>query len=128
MFVLIVDDNLLSCTRLLAQARAAGWQARAVGVGPEALTLARQRRPDAIVVNLAGSSREAALFIQALTAEPDLAPIPVLGFCGHRETRRREAALAAGCDRVVSNSAVVRNLPDLVIELVSPASGIARER
>jgi len=127
-FVLIVDDNLLFCTRLLGQAQAAGWQARAVGFGPEALTLARQRRPTAIVVNLAGASRAATLFIQAVKGEPDLAPIPVIGFCGHREIQRREAALAAGCDRVVSNSAVIRDLPGLITGLVVHTSGIAQER
>jgi CheY-like chemotaxis protein len=119
--VLIVDDNLLSCTRLLSQAQAAGWQARALGLGPEGLTQARQRRPDAIVVNLAAASSDAALFIQALKAEPDLAPIPVLGFCGHRETRRREAAFAAGCDRVVSNSSISSGLVGLVTTLVAGA-------
>jgi two-component system OmpR family response regulator len=120
MRVLIVDDNLLSCTRLLSQAQAAGWQARALGLGPEGLTQARQRRPDAIVVNLAASSN-AALFIQALKAEPDLAPIPVLGFCGHREARRREAAFAAGCDRVVTNLSISTELVGLVTTLVAGA-------
>jgi hypothetical protein len=53
MFVLVVDDNLLFATRLLGQIRRAGWGAAAVGIGPQSLPLARQRRPDAIVVNLA---------------------------------------------------------------------------
>jgi CheY-like chemotaxis protein len=119
--VLVVDGNLLSCTRLLSQARAAGWQAQAVGLGPEGLTLARQRRPDAIIVNLAAGASDATLFVRALKAEPDLAPIPVLGFCGHRESRRREAALAAGCDRVVSNSSMSAQLPALVEMLVAGA-------
>ena len=122
MFVLVVDDNLLSCTRLLNQARAAGWQAGGVGLGAEALVLARQRRPAAIVVNLAANSHDPALFIQALKAEPDLAPIPVLGFCGHRERARRDAALGAGCDRVVSNSSVAANLSSLIQQLVRRVS------
>jgi CheY-like chemotaxis protein len=125
MRVLIVDDNLLSCTRLLAQARAAGWHAQAAGPGPEGLTGARQHRPDVIVVNLATASTDATLFIRALRAEPDLALVPVLGFCGHRETRRREGAIAAGCDRVVTNSAVASDLRALVESLVSRASPVS---
>lgn len=121
MFVLVVDDNLLSCTRLLSQLQGAGWQAAAVGLGAEGLTLARQRRPAAIVVNLAPTTRDASLFIRALKAEPDLTEIPVLGFCGHREKDRREAAMAAGCDQVVSNSAVSTGLSTLVQALITRA-------
>ncbi len=123
MFVLVVDDNLLSCTRLLSQLHAAGWQAVAVGLGPEALTLARQRGPAAIVVNLASGVRDAALFISALKAEPDLAAIPVLGFCGHREAARREAAVAAGCDQITSNSSVSRELSTLIQALIAKTGG-----
>jgi two-component system OmpR family response regulator len=126
MRVLIVDDNLLSCTRLLAQAQAAGWQARAVGPGADALVQARQHRPDAIVVNLAAASADAALFIRALRAEPDLASVPTLGFCGHRDARRREGAAAAGCDRIVTNSAVASGLRTLVEGLIAPASPMGR--
>jgi two-component system cell cycle response regulator DivK len=124
--VLVVDDNLLSCTRLLSQLQAAGWQAAAVGFGPEGLTQARQRRPDVVVVNLAAHASDATLFVRALKAEPDLAAIPVLGFCGHRETRRREAALAAGCDRVVSNSSVSAGLPALITTLVAGSARVHR--
>lgn len=126
MFVLVVDDNLLSCTRLLARFRAAGWDARAVGVGPDALTLARQRRPDAVIVNLASPGGDAPLFVRALKGEPDLAPIPVLGFCGHRDARRREAGQAAGCERVVSNSAVASDAAQLVVGLLAEA-GMPRQ-
>lgn len=126
MLVLVVDDNLLSYTRLINQAQAAGWQARAVGPGPEGLTMARQHRPGAIVINLAAASHDAVLFIRALKAEPDLAPIPVLGFCGHREVRRREAAVAAGCDRVVTNSAVSADLPALVNALIDASNPVGQ--
>ncbi len=120
-FVLVVDENLLSCTRLLSQLQGAGWQSAAVGLGPVGLIRARQRRPAAIVVNLAPTARDATLFIRALKAEPDLTDIPVLGFCGHRETARREAALAAGCDRVVSNSSVSTQLANLVQAMIGDA-------
>lgn len=126
MFILVVDDNLLSCTRLLSQLRGAGWKATAVGLGPEALTRARQHRPDMIVVNLAAVSADATLFVRALKGAPDLAPIPVLGFCGHRETGRREAAVAAGCDRVVSNSSVSAELPTLVRAVMSRGTQVGR--
>ncbi len=122
MHVLIVDDNLLSCTRLLQQAQVAGWTAS--GCGPsQALVAARRRRPDVIVVNLAATSYDAPHLIQEFKAEPDLAPIPLLAFCGHRDAARRQAAMDAGCDRLVSNSSVAQHLVTLVQDLVSAASG-----
>jgi CheY-like chemotaxis protein len=106
----------------LSQVQGAGWQAAAVGLGPEGITQARQRRPAAIVINLGPSAPGAALFLRALKAKPDLTDIPVLGFCGHRDTGRREAALAAGCDRVVSNSSVTTQLTGLLRDLISETS------
>jgi CheY-like chemotaxis protein len=117
MRVLVVDDNLLSCTRLLHQARAAGWSTAACGAG-QALTGARRARPDVIVVNLVNRSQDPTDLIRILKAEPDLAGIPVLGFCGHADTHRRDAAVDAGCDRVATNSAVSGRLPDLLADLV----------
>lgn len=121
MHVLIVDENLLSCTRLIEQAQVAGWTAS--GCGPKAaLAAARRRRPDVVVVNLAAASGDAPQVIRAFKTEPDLAPIPVLAFCGHREAARRKAAADAGCDRVVSNSSVAQHLATLVRDLASEAS------
>jgi CheY-like chemotaxis protein len=116
MHVLVVDDNLLSCTRLLHQARAAGWSTAACGAG-QALTGARRARPDVIVVNLVTRSHDPAELIRAFKTEPDLAAIPVLGFCGHTDVARRNAAVDAGCDRVATNSAVTGRLPDLLADL-----------
>ena len=118
MHVLVVDDNLLSCTRLLHQAREAGWSTARCGAG-QALTGARHRRPDVIVVNLVTRSDDPTDLIRALKADPDLAGIPVLGFCGHTDTSRRRAAADAGCDRVATNSAVTGRLPVLLADLLT---------
>ncbi len=121
MHVLIVDDNLLSCTRLIEQAQVAGWTAS--NCGPNAaLAAARRRRPDVVVVNLVTASCDASKVVQVFKTAPDLAPIPVLAFCGHREAARRKAAADAGCDRVVSNSSVAQHLATLVRDLASAAS------
>jgi CheY-like chemotaxis protein len=116
MHVLLVDDNLLSCTRLLHQVREAGWSSAECGAG-QALAGARHRRPDVIIVNLVARSHDPVDLIHALKTEPDLAGIPVLGFCGHTDTSRRRAAIDAGCDRVVTNSSVTQHLPTLLSDL-----------
>jgi hypothetical protein len=62
-------------------------------------------------------------------AEPDLAEVPVLGFCGHRENMRREAALAAGADRVVTNSSVATELAALIEAITTrPVAGRTSEQ
>lgn len=116
MHVLIVDDNLLSCTRLLHQVRQAGWSASGCGAG-QALEGARRRRPDVIVVNLAARSPDPLALIRSVRAEPDLAAIRLLGFCSHTDTARRRAAAEAGCDRVATNASVARDLPALLADL-----------
>jgi CheY-like chemotaxis protein len=116
MHVLVVDDNLLSCTRLLHQVRHAGWSSSGCGAG-QALAGARRHRPDVIVVNLAARSHDPIELVRALKTEPDLAGIPVLGFCGHTDTSRRRAATDAGCDRVATNASVAQHLPALLADL-----------
>lgn len=51
---------------------------------------------------------------QALT-EPG---IPVLGYYSHVNVETKQAAEAAGIDRVVPRSRMARELPDLVVELL----------
>ena len=116
MHVLVVDDNLLSCTRLLDQVSGAGWSSVACAAS-QALEGARRRRPDVIVVNLAARSHDSIDLIRTLKTEPDLAASPVLGFCGHTDTSRHRAASDAGCDRVATNASVAQHLPTLLSDL-----------
>ncbi len=48
---------------------------------------------------------------------PETAAIPVIGFGGHQDRARLEAAAAAGCDKVVTNGAISSNLEAILNSL-----------
>ena len=60
-----------------------------------------------------------------LSAVAAAAP-PKLGFHPHTEPEKREAAEAAGFDRVVPRSRMARELPDLVAALLAEAPDATR--
>jgi CheY-like chemotaxis protein len=131
MRVLVVDDNLLSRTQIMSQIRRAGWEVTSVALDADALGHLSGDRPDAVIVNLAAarpslqfspetSSRPAA-FVRALRGEASWSEVPVLGFCGHTERRRREEGLASGCTKVETNGSVASSVTELIRALTAPA-------
>ena len=61
--------------------------------------------------------------IAAVTAEPDLFGIPIVGFFSHVHAERAEAARAAGCTWALPRSAFVRQLEGL---LRHPPDGLGK--
>jgi CheY-like chemotaxis protein len=132
MHVLVVDDNLLSRTQITSQVRRAGWDVTAVAADPPVLARLRHARPDVVVVNLAAdlpasaaSSRpagRAVAFVRALRSTAALAAVPVLGFCGHTDRRRREEGLASGCTKVATNASVASSVAELIQSLIAAGS------
>ncbi|HKV45139.1 MAG TPA: hypothetical protein VJT32_10770 [bacterium] len=122
--VVVAGDDLLFSTRIAeALARYGHRPVRAASL--PALEEALRAGPDAVILNLASWTLDATAAIQRAKATPGLRPVPLLGFCGHADTRRREAARAAGCDLVATNGEVTSNLQRLLTALLpaSAASG-----
>lgn len=90
---------------------------RAVGGDPPAL----------IVVDLNFRGIDPPRQIAALKSAPTTRAVPVLAFGSHLDHAARDAAKAAGADRVVANSKLVEDLPALVARYagVAPASASA---
>ncbi|MBI4278522.1 MAG: hypothetical protein HY660_08710 [Armatimonadetes bacterium] len=109
--ILIVDDDLLFTARLEAALREGGLQPRIVSPSRAAATT---EGAAAAVVNVATPRGVEA--VRALRAVPG-PRLSIVGYCGHRDVAQWEAARAAGCDRVVPNAAVVRDVCGLLTNL-----------
>ena len=75
--------------------------------------------PVAAIVDL-GLGEERWRHIVAAVRAPE-PPIPVLAFGSHVDRAMQAAARQAGCDLVVANSRLARELPDLVDRLITRA-------
>ncbi|HEY8601307.1 MAG TPA: hypothetical protein VIL85_22950, partial [Thermomicrobiales bacterium] len=67
-----------------------------------------------IIIDLAFVAIDPATVISELKGAPATASIPILAFGSHLDHASRDAAKAAGADRVVANSKLAEALPDLV--------------
>lgn len=76
-----------------------------------------------IIIDLAFAAIAPATVIGGLKGTPATASIPILAFGSHLDHASRDAAKAAGADRVVANSKLAEALPELVSRYALPRGG-----
>lgn len=106
----LIDDNLMTSSTISAKLSQLGLTPVVIGSADGAVERLAAEPPVVVLVNLTADRLRPLDLVRALKAEPHLAEVPVIGFTGHTETTRIEAGRAAGCDRVVANSAVTGDL------------------
>jgi CheY-like chemotaxis protein len=124
--VVVLDDNLLFSSGLVAVLKRLGYTARVIDREGGAVSRVAAARPVIILVNLASRGWDGVALVRQLRATSDLAGVPIVGFTGHTEVAQIEAARAAGCNRVVANSAISSDLGS-VLRSVLPLPGQAKE-
>jgi CheY-like chemotaxis protein len=128
--VIVADDDLMFSSRVSATLVRLGYRPVVVRTAAAVDTAVRDgtARHDlrAIIVNLAARGFDAAQAVRRLKQEETTRRTPVLGFCGHRDAARAEAAKAAGCDAVVTNGVIAADLERALRPLVEPTAPPAR--
>lgn len=119
--IVVADDDLLLSSRVSASLEQLGYRAVVVR-SAEALDAAVHARPRAVIMNLAVRGFDAPGAIRRIKADRATRGIPLIGFCGHRDTERARAAELAGCDTVTTNGAVAlaRALHGVLDSTLSP--------
>jgi CheY-like chemotaxis protein len=109
-------DDLMFLSRIRDAAQSAGLQVQSVREPAALVEACRLNRPAVVFVDL-DSSRLASLdAVAAMRADPELSTIPVVGFLGHTQTERADAAQSAGCTRVLTRGAFVNELRSLILQ------------
>ncbi|HWV57659.1 MAG TPA: response regulator [Longimicrobiales bacterium] len=96
--VLIVDDTEDVRTIHGILLKRLGYRVLEAHNGSEAVRLASERHPDAILMDLGLPVLDGWGAIEALRADPDTAGIPVIVVSSDDDPSSRERASAAGCD------------------------------
>ena len=91
--VLVVDDDPDARTLLEMALNANGHIVLAAANGAEALRVARQYRPDIILLDLAMPVMDGFAFREAQLLDPELAPIPVICVSGRHDSFQVAQAL-----------------------------------
>jgi PleD family two-component response regulator len=113
MIFVAVDDLMLS-SRVSTAAKAVGATIRFTRSPDAVLSAARAATPSLVILDLNSARVRPLEVVAALRADPALAAVRTVGFVSHVDTATIEAARQAGVGRVLSRSAFVEQLPDLL--------------
>ena len=96
--ILIVEDNEMNRDVLSRRLRRQGYDVLIATEGLEGLRLARQSRPDLILMDLGMPDIDGWECTKRLKAETVTSAIPIIALTAHAMLGDRQKALNAGCD------------------------------
>lgn len=94
--VLIIEDEWAIARALCRRLGACGFEPHAALDGHSGIRIAREFRPDAILLDLRMPDMNGMEVLALLRADPDLAPIPVIVLTANAKDTTRQEAMAAG--------------------------------
>ena len=86
--------------------------------GEEALAVAREERPDLIIMDIQLPKIDGLEVTRRLRQTPGFSQIPIVAITAYAMKGDREKAFAAGCDAYVLKPITTRQLPGLVAEML----------
>lgn len=113
--VLLIPDLFFS-VKVADAARALGYPTREVANAAALLAVAKSGATAIVLDTQERSDWQSAM--RVLKADPVTAALPVLAFGSHVDVDAARAAVAVGCDRLVTRGKLSRELPDLLRSLV----------
>ena len=125
--VIVAGDDLLFSSQIAASLARLGYHPLIAGTA-DTFSASLAQSPVAAILNLASHRFDAIAAIRAAKSTAVTRGVRLLGFCGHADVARRQAAQAAGCDLVATNGEVAGHLSRLLTQLgaasqVSPDAG-----
>jgi DNA-binding response OmpR family regulator len=124
--VLIVDDETDVVDLLRYKLHGAGYEVLVGANGLEALALAKNRRPDLIVLDLMLPEMNGEEVCRRLKIEPDTSAIPVLMLTAKAQPAERVAGLEIGADDYITKPFSPRELVLRVNAVLRRVQGAAR--
>lgn len=109
--VLVTDDDAETRSLYRDALRSRGHTVRMAATGDECLELARESRPDLLILDLHMPVRDGFTTALLLRSDPSTWSVPVLAVTGISQPREIDRAFRSGCD-IVLNKPV--SIPDLL--------------
>ena len=114
MNILLLDDNLMSATRIENNLRAAGHSVKSARTAPQNGDF------DWVIFNLGSRSLDGLAQIATLRQRFDGAQI--WAFCGHREVELWRDARAAGVDKILTNEVAMSEIAQQIAAIEEETS------
>lgn len=121
--ILVVEDNSLNAKLVRDVLQHAGYEVLEAETGEEGLRVARERRPDLVLMDLQLPGIDGTEALRRLRADESTRRIPVMAVTASAMAADRADAVRAGFDAFVEKPISVRALPDRVASLLSERGG-----
>lgn len=100
--VLVIEDNRDNMTLLVDVLKSLDYEVFQATDGEAGVALARQEKPDLILMDLSLPKMDGWTATSILKADDHLRHIPIIALTAHAMVGDRDRALAAGCDDYMS--------------------------
>jgi two-component system, cell cycle response regulator DivK len=117
--VLVVEDNPLNLKLVRDVLGHAGYRVLEAADAERGIALAREQRPDLVLMDVQLPGIDGVEALRRLRADPETAGIAVVALTAFAMRDDRERLLAAGFDGYVSKPVSVRELPGLLESLIA---------
>ena len=121
--VLVVDDYPDAQSMYGFRLRHAGYRVAFASSGDDAVTLARELRPDAIVMDLCLRGKDGWTATRELRADPTTCDFPIVAVSGHALPEHQRRAYECGCDLFVAKPCLPETLLSIVRGLIAKRRG-----
>ncbi len=116
---IVFYEKLLPGTQVVNRLTDLGYRVTATQAAVDVPRLVREHRPMVVIADLALRDGDFCGIIGQLRASPDLAHVPVLGYCDPKNRRLVEAAIEAGAQLVAAEQGIPDQLPQLLDHVLS---------
>jgi two-component system cell cycle response regulator DivK len=120
--ILVVEDNERNLKLVRDVLQFAGYDVISARSGEQGVTLARQRMPDLVLMDLQLPAMDGAEALRVLRDDPHTRAIPVVAVTAFAMKDDRERALHAGFDGYLEKPIDVRALPGQVAAALAPGA------
>ncbi|HMW02044.1 MAG TPA: hypothetical protein PLL06_08525 [Acidobacteriota bacterium] len=115
--IIAVGTDLLFSSKIHEASTQTGIKVEFARRPEDVLAKVRAFHPAWLLIDLNSQRVNALDVISGVRAEAELDSIQILGFISHIQKELRQAALQAGCSKVIPRSEFSARLPELLLEL-----------
>ena len=123
--VLVADDYPDAQWAYGLWLRRAGYRVAFASSGEEAVMLARELRPDAVIMDLCLRGSDGSAATRQIRAAPGGADVPILAVTGYAGPEYETLAYECGCDIFVTKTCPVETLQSIVHGLIARTEVLA---
>jgi PAS domain S-box-containing protein len=118
--ILLAEDNEANISTMMDYLQIQGYHVTLARNGVEAVQMAKQQKPDLILMDIQMPEMDGLEATSRIRAEPDLATIPIIAITALAMPGDREKCLAAGANEYLTKPVGLKKLVNIIAQYINP--------